>query len=516
MSGPDLSERLDALDGAVRLVEGRLPVDDVALAATVVARSRERLRHGTHHTVIALAGPTGAGKSTVFNALAGEQLSTIGVRRPTTSTTHAVVWGDVSAGLLDWLGVKQRHHLAATSELDGLVLLDLPDHDSTAEAHRVEVDRLVQLVDELIWVVDPQKYADHALHNGYLRPLADHGEVMSFVLSKADTLDAESLEICRGDLQARLVEDGIAAPEVLAVSVTTGQGLDNLRAVLAAEVQNRRAVADRVAADVAAAADRLSPDADAQRSDRTLSKAAERDLVRGLARAAGVDAVAERVERQHLRRARQSLDWPYLRWIRRLRRKSEPPLPTPGASAVASAEVSIALRNAGEEASANVSGPWRGAVRRTATDRAPDVSQALTGVAKQAVRPDRDTPRWWSFVGGVQKLLGLMALVGLVWLLGLLVVEGFFRLDADRFTPKLEWMPLPTLLLFAGAALGVLLALLARIPARIGARRRARRAAKDLDEQVAAIARREVIDLLDATLADRRELSQLLALAASK
>ena len=58
--------------------------------------------------------------------------------------------------------------------LDGLVLLDLPDHDSTEIDHRMEVDRLVQLVDMLVWVVDPQKYADAAIHDRYLKPLAQH------------------------------------------------------------------------------------------------------------------------------------------------------------------------------------------------------------------------------------------------------------------------------------------------------------------------------------------------------
>ena len=38
----------------------------------------------------------------------------------------------------------------------------------------MEVDRLVQLVDMLVWVVDPQKYADAAIHDRYLKPLAQH------------------------------------------------------------------------------------------------------------------------------------------------------------------------------------------------------------------------------------------------------------------------------------------------------------------------------------------------------
>ena len=55
----------------------------------------------------------------------------------------------------------------------GVVLLDLPDHDSTEVSHHLEVDRLVQLADLLVWVLDPQKYADAAIHDRYLAPLAD-------------------------------------------------------------------------------------------------------------------------------------------------------------------------------------------------------------------------------------------------------------------------------------------------------------------------------------------------------
>ena len=56
--------------------------------------------------------------------------------------------------------------------LRGVVLLDLPDHDSTEVSHHLEVDRLVQLADMLVWVLDPQKYADAAIHDRYLAPLA--------------------------------------------------------------------------------------------------------------------------------------------------------------------------------------------------------------------------------------------------------------------------------------------------------------------------------------------------------
>ena len=124
------------------------------------------------HTVVALAGATGSGKSSTFNALAGVELSSVGVRRPTTSWATACVWGQEGADeLLEYLGIAPRHQVMRDSLLDlgkedsalqGVVLLDLPDHDSTEVSHHLEVDRLIELADLMVWVLDPQKYADAA------------------------------------------------------------------------------------------------------------------------------------------------------------------------------------------------------------------------------------------------------------------------------------------------------------------------------------------------------------------
>ena len=50
------------------------------------------------------------------------------------------------------------------------------------------MNRLVGLVDLLVWVLDPQKYADAAVHERYLRPLARHGDVTVVVLNQIDRL----------------------------------------------------------------------------------------------------------------------------------------------------------------------------------------------------------------------------------------------------------------------------------------------------------------------------------------
>ena len=44
------------------------------------------------------------------------------------------------------------------------------------------------LADLMIWVLDPQKYADAAVHRRYLVPLAGHSEVIAVVLNQADRL----------------------------------------------------------------------------------------------------------------------------------------------------------------------------------------------------------------------------------------------------------------------------------------------------------------------------------------
>ena len=203
--GSPLADRLAALDEAVELARGRLDGPVVDAAERVAGKAGARLRLGAEQTVVALAGATGSGKSSLLNALAEQDVSAVGVRRPTTSAATAVIWGSDGAGaLLDWLEVPRRHAIGGPSPADGgplrgpqeahgdrlagLVLLDLPDFDSIQLAHRLEVDRLVELVDLLVWVLDPQKYADAALHDRYLRPLAGQAGVMLVILNQVDRL----------------------------------------------------------------------------------------------------------------------------------------------------------------------------------------------------------------------------------------------------------------------------------------------------------------------------------------
>jgi GTP-binding protein EngB required for normal cell division len=232
----------------------------------LLRRSGERMRMSASHTVVALAGGTGSGKSSLFNALAGANFSPAGVTRPTTKHLHACVWGmEGAAPLLDWLGVQRRHRYGRASALDegeasltGMLLLDLPDHDSVVTGSAVMVDRLVKLADMLVWVLDPLKYADASVHRRYLVPLAGHAAVTTVVLNQVDTLSPDQAADCESDLRRLLDAEGLTETQVLATSATTGAGLDELRRTLAGAVAARQAATDRITADVNALTERFA------------------------------------------------------------------------------------------------------------------------------------------------------------------------------------------------------------------------------------------------------------------
>jgi GTP-binding protein EngB required for normal cell division len=521
-----LDRRLAALAEAAELARGRLDADAVAAADAVVARAGERLGLGVETTVVALAGPTGAGKSSLFNALAGDALVPAGHLRPTTSVTTAALWGDVGEPLLDWLGVKARHR--RTDGADGLVLLDLPDFDSVRQANREEVERVVALADLMAWVVDPQKYADGVLHERYLRPFAAHGETMLVVLNQADRLDAAEEAACVADLGRLLAADGLPGLPVLALSATTGEGLDALREELRRRVAARETAVARLAADVGRAASALAAEGGG-RAGR-IGKPERAALTAALAGAAGVPAVVRAVARSHRRDGALATGWPFVRWVRRfapdpLRRlrlgggarpaELGPAGPArsslPAATPVQRAAVETAARGLADRAAGELAAPWPGLARRAALSQeealAAELDAAVTGTELT-----RRPPRWWRVVGVLQLLLAIAVAAGALWLLALAGL-GYLQVDDVVPTPDVAGIPVPTALLGGGALAGLLLSLLAGVAVRAGARRRARRAERRLSRGVEAVGARLVVAPVEAELAAQQRLREALEIA---
>ena len=517
----ELDRRLRSLAEAVELADGRLDTEHVANTRRVVERAGQRIGLGLESTVVALAGPTGAGKSSLFNSLAATDVAKVGRLRPTTSATSAATWGDPAASLLDWLDVPRRHQVGNGS-LRGLVLLDLPDFDSIERSHRDEVDRVVELADLIVWVVDPQKYADAALHDGYLRRFSRHGGSMLVALNQIDVV-AEEVKRVRDDLERLLADRGLGAVPVLAVSARTGAGVDALRETLEDAVAKRAAAVARLSADVESAVDALA--LECAPGSRNAVKTADRErLLHALADAAGVPTVVRAVATSHRRSGSLAAGWPFARWLKRLRPdplrrlRLEHPSPDvrtslPGPTSVQREQVAAATRALAKRASEGLPEPWPNLVRRAATARELEVADRLDRVVGGTDLPI-GRPRWWTIAGAAQRVLSLAALAGAVWLLALGIV-AWLGIEEVVPLPELWDVPVPTLLVLVGLGAGLALAFLVRLVNGASARRRARAAGRSLRAGVDEAAEELVVRPVETELESHRRLCELLADARS-
>ncbi|MEU7283383.1 GTPase [Streptomyces sp. NPDC045431] len=515
-----LRGRLDALRKLVGLSATRLDGQTLAEAGRVLEEASARQRLSTRHTVVAIAGATGSGKSTLINALAGVPVSETGLRRPTTSAPIACAWSEGAGGLLDRLAIPgrlRRRPLAGgvgDEALQGLVLVDLPDHDSAVTAHREQVDRLLALVDAVIWVVDPEKYADAALHERYLRPLAGHAEVMFVVLNQVDRLPGDAADQVLDDLRRLLDEDGMALGEhgepgatVLALSALTGEGVGELRELLGAFVQQRNAAQRRLSADVDATARRLRPVYVAE-GRPGLDERSREDFGARLAVAVGAHAAGEAAEREWRRNAGRACGTPWLRlwrWYERLRTPGGAPPQGDAETPVedeltARQRVEQAVRVVADEASRGLPAPWAQAVREAAVRGAQGLPEALDELAVTAGRPGRDgkppRPAWWPAAVLAQAAMTLLQFYGGLWLVGQIV---------GVLEPGLM---VPALIMLSGVVGGPLVEWGCAAAARGPARRYGQETERRLREAAAGCGRAMVLDPIASELMRYREVRE--------
>ncbi|MGB3687340.1 MAG: GTPase [Ornithinimicrobium sp.] len=549
-SGKGLLWRADQLSQALEIGGAHLDPERVQHGRELIDKVSQRWALKGGRTVVSLAGATGSGKSSLFNLLAGDEVATVGARRPTTSTATAAIWGEEDPNaLLDWLAVPSRYQVepevdrdeqvgestssAEAVDLDGLVLIDLPDFDSTEESHRVEADRMLERSDVFVWVTDPQKYADARLHEDYLATLRHHESVMLVVLNQVDHVSgAGAVDRIAADLRSLIVADGAGDFEVIATSARLGSGLHDLRAAIGEVVAARNAAEHRLTGDIKATSHALL--ADVADTEPELTKERTAVLNAALARAAGIPVVLRAVQQDYLRQSRAKAGWPFTRWVaglrpsplRRLRLGQDSPSGAisaddvrtvlgrsslPAASPAARSAVDLATRQLGEVASAGLPPRWVDAVRDAATPDDASLADALDLAVVNTPLRTRD-PWWWAVGRFLQLVFALCVIAGAGWLTTLAVL-GWLQIDVG--VP--EWGPVPIpLLLFGGGILaGLLLAACARVLARAGSVRRRSTIEDRMDAAISGVAREHVRDPVAAVLKQHKQTRQQLQAATS-
>ena len=285
--------------------------------------------------------------------------------------------------------------------VDGLVLLDVPDHDSVELANRREMERIAEHADLLLWVTDSEKYGDKAMH-AYLHQLREHDAVTAMVLNKIDQLTRADVEACRTDLAKLLADDGLTGTPILALSTVTGEGVEELTALLAATVADRRAMVERLEADVRSVAGELLVELGPDEGTAEVPRKVAATLAAELVGASGLDAVCDAVAAGHRRDAVRRTGWPFTRWVRSLRPHplrrlhlgqgsgGRASLPEP--SGVQKTRSEAAVVGAVREVTASMPDPWPELIRSVAMPDLVDLNDRIDTAIGHSVRVGHTSP----------------------------------------------------------------------------------------------------------------------------
>lgn len=229
---------LRALEGELQRARLPLEIPGAAEAREVLASASHQLRdyliprfeQWNAPMIIVVGGSTGAGKSSLVNAIVGEEVSTTSAIRPTTRVPLLIHhpndadWFVSSRILPRWV---REASAPKTPEDDpairvqssrrvpaGLAIIDAPDIDSLDELNRLRASELFDAADAWIFATTAMRYAD-AVPWEYLREARDRNAVIMLVLGR--TPEAHGLEIS-ADLERLLTDHGITDAQVFTIT----------------------------------------------------------------------------------------------------------------------------------------------------------------------------------------------------------------------------------------------------------------------------------------------------------
>jgi energy-coupling factor transporter ATP-binding protein EcfA2 len=306
----DPTELVDRCDRLAALAALRLALATANPAAGARARQlRDHLDGFVHPRVadidapllVLLLGPTGAGKSSLLNTIAGSEVSKAGVLRPTTrdavlyaseSDSHRILASSRLAGI-----AKERLKLAAApASSNGVAVIDAPDIDSVERDNRELADVLVETSDLCVFVTTATRYADLVPWE-VLRRVRERGLPLVVVLNRVPA-DEQDRATVVADTKRLLGLAGTASAPGPMDLIVIGEGdIEPSLSGLARE--KARPLLERIA--------RLAAEADERRTVATLALAGALKGLAPLANAIADDLEHEAIDADALRRIAASV-----------------------------------------------------------------------------------------------------------------------------------------------------------------------------------------------------------------
>ena len=170
--------------------------------------------------VIVVLGPTGSGKSSLLNAIAGAPVSATGVLRPTTRS--AILFATTAdadrltrSGQLSRLPAQSLARVVAPMDREGLAVVDAPDIDSVELENRQLADILLESADLCVFVTTASRYADLVPHEVLAR-VRERGLPVVLVLNRLPA-DSRDREIVVADATRLLAQAGLSVDGAMAL-----------------------------------------------------------------------------------------------------------------------------------------------------------------------------------------------------------------------------------------------------------------------------------------------------------
>jgi GTPase Era involved in 16S rRNA processing len=166
---------------------------------------------------IALAGCTGAGKSTLINALAGSPIADASDHRPCTTQTRVYHHRQVACGgLPPDLARQSTFVVHDRPELRQKVLVDTPDLDTFYTEHRAATQALLKAAGLVIYVFSPERYVEERAWS-VIRQEQRFSACLA-VINKADTIATDVLQRIAAEIRQRFADMGKPEIPVLCIA----------------------------------------------------------------------------------------------------------------------------------------------------------------------------------------------------------------------------------------------------------------------------------------------------------
>lgn len=300
-------------------------------------------------TVIAVAGPSGTGKSTVVNTLARRNsLVPTGMHRPTTTELVAYVDAEVTAApflelsgiprsvsvefcttrsnpLRDSLGMVGEGHQVRSvlTQCGHPIVVEVPDTLLVPELTSA-ASQVLETADLILWTTDSQKYADAVFHSR-ISAFPRHPNSY-FVLTHTEGLTESQLQTLNQELAAIAERIGVS-PEILQISLYDESSLARFRETVAELSHAPEARWRGEQAAIHHAATKLGQDLELDVTGEFSTQPvqassvasplspAETKLVDQVTQVSGLSAVEANFSKQYLRAGGFWTLWPVLNWL---------------------------------------------------------------------------------------------------------------------------------------------------------------------------------------------------------